>query len=92
MIQHPNQMRSLQLSESLSMIKKLNHWGYYIRATRETAYPPSWRWRIMRRGKPMGVQVEGGGFTTYDAAQLAGKLALADFIEQLELEKFRVEY
>ena len=48
------------------MIK--NHRGYYIRATRETAYPPSWRWRIMRRGKPMGVQIEGGGFATYDAA------------------------
>jgi hypothetical protein len=26
----------------------------------------------MRRGKPMGVQIEGGGFTTYAAARLAG--------------------
>jgi hypothetical protein len=39
----------------------------------------------------MGVQIEGEGFTTYEAARLAGKLALADLLEQLELEKFRSE-
>jgi hypothetical protein len=39
----------------------------------------------------MGVQIEGGGFTTYAAARLAARLALADFLEQLELEKFRIE-
>jgi hypothetical protein len=72
---------------NLAMIEKLNHRGYYIRATRETAYPSSWRWRIIRRGKPMGVRIEGGGFTTYDAARLAGKLALTNFIEQLELDE-----
>ena len=48
----------------LAMIKKLNHPGYYVMATRQTAYPPSWRWRIVRRGKLMGVRLEGGGFTT----------------------------
>jgi hypothetical protein len=37
------------------------------------------------------MRIEGGGFTTYDAARLAGKLAMANFIEQLELEKSRVE-
>jgi len=39
----------------------------------------------------MGVQIEGGGFSTYDAARLAGKFALADFLEKLELENFRIE-
>jgi hypothetical protein len=73
------------------MIKKLNHRGYYVMATRQTAHPPSWRLRIVRRGKPMGVRLEGGGFTTYEAARLAGGRALADFLEQLELEKFRVD-
>jgi hypothetical protein len=76
---------------NLAMIQKLNHRGYYVMATRQTAYPPSWRWRIVRRGEPMGVQIEGGGFSTYDAARLAGTLALADFLEQLQLEKFRIE-
>jgi hypothetical protein len=32
---------------NLAMIR--NHWGYYVRETRETAYPPSWRWRISLR-------------------------------------------
>ena len=43
----------------------------------------------MRRGKPMGVRIEGSGFSTYDAARLAGGRAPADFLEQLEREKKR---
>ena len=73
-----------------AMIKKLNH-SYYVMVTRQTAYPPSWRWRIVRRGKPMGVRIEGGGFSNYGMARLAGRRALADFLERLELEKFRIE-
>jgi hypothetical protein len=49
---------------NLAMIQKLNHRGYYVMATRETAYPPSWRWRIVRRGEPMGVQIEAVAFPT----------------------------
>jgi hypothetical protein len=71
------------------MIKRLDHWGYYVLATRMATYPPSWRWRIVRRGKPMGVRIEGGGFTTYEAARLAGSRALADFLGQLEREHLR---
>jgi hypothetical protein len=73
------------------MIQKLNHPGYYVMATRQTAYPPSWRWRIVRRGEPMGVQIEGGGFSTYHAARMAGSRALAEFLERFELEKKRAE-
>jgi hypothetical protein len=76
---------------NLAMIRRFNPGSYYVMATRETAYPPSWRWRIVRRGKPMGVQIEGGGFGTYEAARLAGKLALEDFLERLLLEKSRIE-
>jgi hypothetical protein len=76
---------------NLAMIQKSNHRGYYVMATRQTTYPPSWRWRIVRRGKPMGVQIEGGGFSSYHAARLAGKLALEDFLERLLLEKSRIE-
>ena len=61
--------------------------GYYILVARQVAYPPAWRWRIMQRGKPMGVRIEGDGFPSYDAARLAGNLALVDFLEQLEREK-----
>jgi hypothetical protein len=37
----------------------------------------------------MGVRIEGGGFTTYEAARLAGSRALADFLDQLERERLR---
>ena len=65
--------------------------GYYVNTTRDATYPPSWRWRIIRRGKPMGVRVEGGGFSSYEAARFAGGLALADFLEALERERLRVD-
>ena len=52
---------------------------------------PAWRWRIVRRGKPMGVRIEGGGFSSYHAARMDGSRALADFLNQLELEKKRAE-
>jgi hypothetical protein len=39
----------------------------------------------------MGVRIEGGGFSNDDMARLAGRQALADFLEQLELEKLRIE-
>jgi hypothetical protein len=60
-------------------------------ANRESTFPSSWRWRIVRRGKPMGAQMEAPGFSTYDAARIAGGCALADFLRQLELESFRVD-
>jgi hypothetical protein len=73
------------------MIQKLNHRGYFVLATRQTTYPPSWSWRLMRRGEPMGVCIEGDGFATYVAARLAGGRALSVFLEQLELEKSRID-
>jgi hypothetical protein len=73
-----------------AMVKKMKH-SYYVMATSQKTFPPSWRWRIVRRGKPMGVRIEGGGFTTYEAARLAGGRALAHFLEQLDLEKKRAE-
>ena len=37
----------------------------------------------------MGLLLEAGGFSTYEAARFAGNVALADFLEQLEREKQR---
>jgi len=71
------------------MVRERDDWGYYVRAIRDLTHPPSWRWRIIRRGNPMGVLLEAGGFRTYEAARFAGKVALADFLEQLEREKLR---
>jgi hypothetical protein len=54
------------------MTKVLPHLGYYIRAARETAFPPSWRWRIMRRGKPMGVRIGSPGTNSAGTALSSG--------------------
>ena len=75
--------------ESAAMVRERDDWGYYVRAIRDLTHPPSWRWRIIRRGNPMGVLLEAGGFSTYEAARFAGNVALADFLEQLEREKLR---
>jgi len=72
-----------------AMVRERDDWGYYVRAIRDLTHPPSWRWRIIRRGNPMGVLLEAGGFSTYEAARFAGNVALADFLEQLEREKLR---
>jgi hypothetical protein len=72
-----------------AMVRERDDWGYYVRAIRDLTHPPSWRWRIIRRGNPMGVLLEAGGFSTYEAARFAGNVALADFLEQLERGKLR---
>jgi hypothetical protein len=75
--------------DSTAMVRERDDWGYYVRAIRDLTHPPSWRWRIIRRRNPMGVLLEAGGFSTYEAARFAGNVALADFLEQLEREKLR---
>src|ERR1700686_3663646 len=47
--------------ESAAMVRERDDWGYYVRAIRDLTRPPSWRWRIIRRGKPMGVLLEARG-------------------------------
>ena len=71
------------------MVSERDDWGYYVRAIRDLTHPTSWRWRIIRRGKPIGVLLEAGGYGSYEAARFAGNVALADFLEQLEREKLR---
>jgi hypothetical protein len=36
----------------LEAISIVDFFKDYVMATRQTSYPPSWRWRIMRRGNP----------------------------------------
>jgi hypothetical protein len=57
--------------DSAAMARERDDWGYYVRAIRDLTHPSSWRWRIIRRGNPMGVLLEAGGFNTYEAARTA---------------------
>lgn len=63
--------------------------AYYVLTHRETTYPRSWRWHIVRRGRPMGVVIEGRGFHSYEAARFAGRLALEDFLKELRRQRYR---
>lgn len=62
---------------------------YYIvtSETGERHYP--WRWEIRRHRKPMGVLVAADGFQSRTAAEYAGKMALANFLEALATEERR---
>jgi hypothetical protein len=46
-------------------------------------------WEISRRSRPIGVKVSGGGFRSRDAAGLAGRRALLDFLLALADEEAR---
>lgn len=37
----------------------------------------------------MGVVIEGAGFSSYDAARFAGRVALTDFLDALTQERLR---
>ena len=46
-----------------------------------------WAWEILRRSKPIGVRLYGDGFTSEQAAKLAGEKALAELLERLRQEE-----
>jgi hypothetical protein len=45
------------------------------------------RWGIYRRRIPFGVKLSEGGFGSYHAALTAGKMALAELLEQIQQEE-----
>jgi hypothetical protein len=45
------------------------------------------RWGIYRRRIPFGVRLSEGGFGSYRAALTAGKVALAELLEQIQKEE-----
>jgi hypothetical protein len=68
----------------MTMVRKYRN--YYVMIQRDRSHTYLWRWRIERRGEPMGVSLEGRGFISYNTAVMAGRRALDEFIEQLERE------
>lgn len=58
---------------------------YYV-VVSQKEHSPVWGWKIQRRSKPMGVQLQGGGFTSEIAARRAGDEALRAFFNALARE------
>jgi Protein of unknown function (DUF3622) len=56
---------------------------YYVVtfATNEAAHP--WAWEIKRRSRPMDFRITDKGFQSQTSAEIAGNLALKEFLEAL---------
>jgi hypothetical protein len=62
---------------------------YYVQTSRRGEYPDQWSWEIRRKSKPLGIKLTGDGYHSDQAAELAGKQALADFLLDLAEEEKR---
>jgi len=48
---------------------------------------PSWEWEIYRDGMPLPVPLWDGFYTSKSAAEVAGRIALREFLEALDREQ-----
>jgi hypothetical protein len=62
---------------------------YYVVTSRLGENPIRWGWEIRRKSSPLGIKIAGDGCQSDQAAQLAGKRALADLLLDLEQEEKR---
>jgi hypothetical protein len=62
---------------------------YYVVTSRRGEHPERWSWEIRRKSKPLGIRLTGEDFQSNAAAQLAGKKALEDFLDDLSKEERR---
>jgi hypothetical protein len=69
------------------MIQIATHRGYFVAVTQEGGGPDCFCWELRRRKTPMGVKVRVRGFHSSEAAEVAGKTALAEFLEGLSIEE-----
>jgi hypothetical protein len=60
--------------------------SFYVAISRIGSDQDSWCWEIRRKRRPMGVKLREGGFRSYQAAHLAGRQALEDFLNGLSIE------
>ena len=59
----------------------------YFVVTKRGGQPGEWAWEIQRRSKPIGVRLNGDGFNSEFAANLAGEKALRELLDGLAQEK-----
>jgi hypothetical protein len=62
---------------------------YYVITSQRGERPDRWSWEIRRKSKPLGIKMTGDGFQSDQAAQFAGKKALAAFLADLSREEKR---
>jgi hypothetical protein len=62
---------------------------YYIVTFDTDRGPYPWSWELRRRSSSMGVRIGSSGYQSQTAAEYAGKVALARFLDQLAKEERR---
>jgi hypothetical protein len=67
----------------------INPNDYYVVTSRRGEHPDRWSWEIRRESKPLGIKMTEDGYQSDQAAQFAGKRALADFLSDLAKEEKR---
>jgi hypothetical protein len=65
----------------------VTHRDYFGAVTQEGGGPYYFCWELRHRKTPVGVKVRGDGFRSPEAAEMAGKAALAEFLEGLSIEE-----
>ena len=70
----------------VAMIPIATHRDYFVAITQEGGGPDCFCWELRHRKTPMGVKVRVHGFRSPEAAEVAGKTALAEFLEGLSIE------
>jgi hypothetical protein len=71
----------------VSMIPIVTHRDYFVAVTQEGGGSDCFCWELRHRKTPMGVKVRVHGFRSSEAAEVAGKTALAEFLEGLSIEE-----
>jgi hypothetical protein len=69
----------------------INPNDYSVITSRSGERPERWSWEIRRSSKPLGIKITGDGYQSDQAAQFAGKRALADFLLDLAKEEKRYD-
>jgi hypothetical protein len=67
----------------------INPNDYYVATSRQGENADRWIWEIRRKSKPLGIRMTGDGYQSDQAAQFAGKRALAAFLLDLLKEEKR---
>jgi hypothetical protein len=67
------------------MVPIATHRDYFVAITQEGDGPDRFCWELRHRKTPMGVKVKVHGFHSPEAAETAGKTALAEFLEELSI-------
>jgi hypothetical protein len=67
----------------------INPNDYHVVTSRRGEHPDRWSWEIRRESKPLGIKMTEDGYQSDQAAQFAGKRALADFLSDLAKEEKR---